>query len=202
VCSAWLVLVVAPTACGGGGDARHPDGMAEALCGSPTACNDDAAMSTAAGTCFVADAAPPYSYCECAEGFSQNPKTGLCRPGSICAAATADQWPFRMTFDASDCASRVLTRCATSIASPGTPAASALDGVMSQDCNLPDFLTMRIELTDGCPTVFEARGISPSMFSPADMAFLSCFAPRLTTLRFDCLQGRDCVMDEHDTLAP
>jgi hypothetical protein len=74
-------LAVALAACGQGAAETHPDAMAASLCGSPTACNDDAAMSTPAGTCFVADAAPPYSYCECAEGFSQNPKTGLC-PGT------------------------------------------------------------------------------------------------------------------------
>ena len=171
--------------------------VADARCASLTICNDDPTQPTPAGTCT------PFGdswYCECADGFSLNPKTSLCRQGTTCVAAAADEWTFRMPFDASDCASRTPLSCDTPGQDSVTAALLALPG---SKCTLPAFLTVRIEIVAGCPTLLEARG--PGGAATLDsyyLDYLACFAQSLGGARLACAGANDCVMAEADTLLP
>jgi hypothetical protein len=170
---------------------------ADARCASPTVCNDDPTQRTPAGTCTPAG---DYWYCECAPGFSINPKTSLCRPGTACVAAAADEWLFRMSFDASDCATRTASSCDSG--SPGQdPVSAAALALPGPQCTLPADLTVRIELAVGCPTLLEARGPSEgNTLNSYYLDYLQCLAASLDSARLACAGASDCVMAEWDTL--
>jgi hypothetical protein len=211
---AFLALAAVSGACGArplagvapdGGDA--PDGGTDVAggpaCPAPAACNDDPAMSALAGTCV---ALGDYWYCQCTAGFSLNPKTQRCRAGSACVAAAADAWPFRTGFDTSDCASRPAVAC-DAPASGGQSLILAKLGRLSianPTCSLPSYLTVRVELVDGCATLLEGRGPTDDQgpVQQYDLDFLECFGAELAATRFACGNATDCYMAEWDTLAP
>lgn len=171
---------------------------ADAVCQAPTACNEDPTSPVVAGSCSYFPGAAPWFSCACADGFSVNFKTGLCRAGNVCMAAGADTWPLRTPFDTSDCATRVATRCAQVDGGSDASLARALTTLMGSTCMQPDLLTVRVEVVDGCPTVFEASRLGSMM--PPTGPFIDCFPPLLAHLRLDCVPSTACFMAEHDTL--
>jgi hypothetical protein len=185
----------------GGGDAAPAD-VIEAVggvCSSPDICSDDPAMSAVAGMC-VPDG--DSWYCQCADGFSINPKTNRCRVGSTCVAAAADAWDFKVAFDASSCASRAPTAC-DAPQHQGDVEAELL-ALPGQSCTLPEALTVRIEVVGGCPTVLEGSGPHPSggTLNSYYLDYLHCLAASIQGVRLACGGATDCVMAEWDTLAP
>jgi hypothetical protein len=209
----WLLCVVlAAAACArrtpgtpseaGEADASFDGGPeapgADAVCKAPTACNDDPTSPMVAGACSYFPAAAPWFSCACADGFSVNFKTGLCRAGNVCMAAGSDAWPLSMPFDTSDCATRVTTRCAQLDGGPDASLATALTTLMGSTCRQPELLTVRVEVVDGCPTVFEASFLGSK--TPPTGMFVACFSPLLAHLRLDCVPSTACFMAEHDTL--
>jgi hypothetical protein len=208
------VLGAASTGCGsrplgvgvvrdaGGNEATGGANDAGGSCPGPAVCNDDPSMSALAGTCVPFG---DYWYCECADGFSINPKTQRCRAGNVCVAAAADAWPFRMTLDASDCASRSATACDEPGSDPHAQVLAMLGQLSSEPgCYLPSNLTVRVELVDGCATLLEARSPSGDNGPIAQfyLDFLECFRAKLAATRIACGTAADCYMAEWDTLAP
>jgi hypothetical protein len=180
--------------------AATSEGDAAGPCASPAPCNDDPAMSGLAGTCHVFDGPPQSWWCECADGFSINPATGRCRAGTACVAAAADAWPFKMPFDTTDCGSRAPTACESSDAGAEMRVEGTVGSLGWQPtCSLPELLTVRIEITDGCPTLLEGRGVGRSL-SPQDTAFLACYGARLASTHVACGSGMACQMMEWDLL--
>jgi hypothetical protein len=157
--------------------------------GADQTCNDDPRVSALLGTC------DPAGQCVCSDGASINPPTGRCRSGNTCVAAAADDWAFRMTFDASDCAARTATTCPNAAFD-----ARALESLWGDTCHFPGYLLVRVELAGGCATVLEGRSYVRSTLDSSDTDFLSCLAPLLAKARFACAAAAECVMDEHDTL--
>jgi hypothetical protein len=187
------VDAAAPAAPEAGGDTA--DGGA-AVCPSPAGCNDDPTTSALAGTCTPSG---DYWYCQCADGFSINPKTSLCRAGTACVAAAADSWDFRMRFDTTDCASRAATACDAPVRAFQTPLFAELLALGGPTCTLPEFLTVRVELVNGCPTQLEANDV---VGASLDLDYLRCFADSLKGARFSCAAATDCFMAEWDDLLP
>jgi hypothetical protein len=165
------------------------------FCASPAACNDDPTLQTIAGVCDPTFAA---GSCACNAGFSPNPRTGRCRAGTACAASAADPWDFRMPLDTADCASRATTACADG----GTPR-DVLATLMTSTCQLPLELTLRVELVDGCPTLFEAGAAPTATFSAeAFQPFLTCFTAILEHARLACSTGTDCLLETEFPVLP
>jgi hypothetical protein len=73
---------------------------------------------------------------------------------------------------------------------------------MGTACALPVLLTIRIELADGCPTLFEARAASPMMLGDFDQPFLACFTAILANLRLGCSTGADCFTATNEPPGP
>ena len=157
------------------------------VCTSPTICNEDATSPEIAGVCQPIGTG---SYCSCNAGFSFNPRTGRCRAGSACVAGAADPWPIKMSIDATDCASRAPTGCATT-----DTLSSIFLGLMTQSCRAPLSLTVRVELVDGCPTLLELGAYPPVMASTYDPEFAACFSDILSHVRVGCSTGSDCYME-------
>jgi hypothetical protein len=213
----WLVLAAVAAGCGGrpldvgvasdaapeapAAEAATPPDAGTGVCASPDICSDDPAMSAVAGAC-VPDG--DYWYCACADGFSINPKTNRCRAGTACVAAAADEWDFRMPFDASDCAARAPTACDANT-HPGQDAvATELLALPGPKCAMPPNLTIRIEVVAGCPVILEGRAPNPGDGTIASfyLDYLHCLADAVGGVRLACAGGPDCVMAEWDTLAP
>jgi hypothetical protein len=184
----------------GGSPATAGDATAsDAACASPTICDDDPDAAAHEGTC------QPFAgswYCDCADGFSINPKTNRCRRGTMCIAAAADAWPFRNPFDTSDCATRMVTTCPAPPPSPDdTPPEEELLRGLYLDCKVPAYLTVRVETVGACPTLLEGRGLNPTL-SDQELSALACLAPKLSQLNVACHSSSGCFLYEYDDALP
>jgi hypothetical protein len=179
-------------------------GDAVAFCASPAACNDLPTMSALAGTCHVSPPPPalpndpPSWYCDCAEGFSLNPSTQLCRAGTACQAAAADPWTVTVDLPTSDCAARLAEDCGR----PGVPQVERLNShvllFLDQMCRLPPYYTVRLELVNGCASRYQIKFPGGGPVSPD---LVSCLKV-LLKFRFTCALPTDCAMVEWDTIVP
>jgi hypothetical protein len=186
-------------ATGAGGDDQEPASQRPCTPGRDQTCNDNPAMSALAGMCIARAMPVGDSYCTCAEGASINPKTGRCRPGTECAASASDAWGFRASFDTTDCAQRATLTC--SLVGDGAGEQAFFSLTADRSCLLPAYTTFRLELQDGCPTLFEAHA-DPEGGSPLDQSSLGCMASLLAGVRFDCWMGTDCLLVHFDPVGP
>jgi hypothetical protein len=179
------------------GDAVASDGGTAvdpaAFCAMPAACNDDPTTSGLAGTCTVVTSPSPAWRCDCAQGFSVNPKTRLCRAGSACSAAGADQWALSIRLGPTNCAMRAESSCAPAAGTADDQVTAAIGNLVVADCQFPDLLHLRVELISGCPTLFELDK------EPANPSLLNCLEKVLSS-RWSCAGDTACALFERDTL--
>jgi hypothetical protein len=203
----WLVLCLGLAACDarslGGRDGGAPEAAAprdavdaaeaSGVCSSPSICNEDPQLSTLAGKCV-----PLFDswYCECNEGFSNNIKTGKCRAGSMCVAAGADPWATSITFDTSDCATRVPS-CENPIGGPPLTVNDALFGAAMRECHLPALTFLRIVYENGCAVSLQINGLGNPPIYPD---LVPCLTKLLQSRRWTCPKDTGCALLEWDTL--
>jgi len=186
-------------AAGAGGADEEPASQRPCTPGADQTCNDNPVMSALAGMCVAREMPAGTSYCTCADGFSINPRTWRCRAGTECAASATDAWGFSASFDTQDCARRAVTSCSSLVDRPVEQAFFALTA--DRACLLPAYTTLRLELRDGCPTLFEAHTDLPEG-TPLDPSSLGCMAALLAGVRFECSTGTDCALIHFDPVGP
>ena len=164
------------------------------VCAMPAACNDDPSMSGLAGTCKILTSPSSAWYCDCAQGFSVNPKTGLCRAGSACVAAGADQWALSVRLGPTNCATRPESSCAPVAGTADDQVTAAIGKLVVTDCQFPELVHLRVELISGCPTLFELDK------EPANPSLLNCLEKVLLSSRWSCAGDSACALFEYDTL--
>jgi len=136
-------------------------------------------------------------YCECRDGYSNNPATGLCRAGNACVASGADPWPTTVMLDHADCQMRTLTDCSASGGNQSRILGNQLLQFAQQTCGLPSYHTLRVELSAGCPTLMNIKVLTGQT---ADPQLVACLTQALARQRWSCTSAVDCAMIEYDTL--
>jgi len=160
--------------------------------GADQTCNEDPTISALAGECRLFSD-PPVAACVCRNGFSYNPMTQRCRSGSTCVASGADAWAVTVPLDVAGCATRPSS-CSAAGATAADRASYEVGNLVMPACRFPSLLFLRVEIENGCPTLFELN------HQPLDAGLVGCLEKELSSARWDCLGPSACGLYEWDTL--